>query len=432
MPIPALSTTQTANIVKTIFNPKVSKLYPDKSKSVTMLFKPGSAQEVNSVGVVISDETGPNTSMGGLVEGGQLADPSSPRWARRVVLYERITSAGGMTRDAHREWIKSPQSLARGFGRVLDGHMAQVRRFENMFFWSAKGEIGTAEAIAGLTTSQVRFALPKGTSEFVEGMKICFADPTTLAVRSNGTANPYYMTVSSIDATNRVVTFDVVRPSDYANGDLALFPLMAGRVPVPLSVHVSNANANYFGASRTANRGYKSSIINAGGVNVSIALLDQLIEAPSYVGGDEGMSGRVILGAQSQVSSVKRISDTVRQWFDQINLLDFHVKNVEHAGIAIKGDEQGDPTALYNLKPEDFELFEAEPLQVVDLGNGIFNPVPVFTAGSGATVTGGYMDQLVYYIEHKYQHFCRKNNNQAALTNLAVRSDVFTAAKAWA
>ncbi len=430
--IPALTTTQTANIVKTIFNPKVAKLYPDKSKSVTMLFKPGTAQEVNSVGVVISDETGPNTSMGGLIEGGQLADPSSPRWARRVILYERITSAGGMTRDAHREWIKSPQSLARGFGRVLDGHMSQVRRFENLFFWSSKGEIGTAEATAGLTTSQVKFALPKGTFEFVEGMKICFADPTTLAVRANGGGTPYYMTVTTVDATNRVVTFDVVRPSDYANGDLALFPLMAGRVPVPLKTHVNNDNGSYFGGSRSANRGYKASVIAAGSVNVSIALLAQLIEAPSYVGGDEGTAGRVILGATSQVSSIKRISDTIRQWFDQINLQDLHVKNVEHAGIAIKGDEQGDPTTLYNLKPEDFELFEAEPLQVVDLGNGIFNPVPVFTAGSGATVTGGYMDQQVYYLEHKYQHFCRKPNNQAVLTGLAVRADVFTAAKAWA
>lgn len=381
---------------------------------------PGEAETVTARGVIAVAEFQPNPSFGAFAEGGGYAGAGNRKRDRLKWTYTRYSMTGRLTGDtlAHMA-LGGDRKLAKlSLAQDVASDIMTFKKRCNGpagFNGDGTGEIGRVAARTTGAGGTVTLDVPFGVKFLPERAEVQFVNPAGAgSYRTNGGGSAFTATVTAINPTTLVATFDVV-PSDTAVGDRIVFKGMWKMAVNGIKKMNSNASDDYAGLLRSDYRDLKSTVIDLGGTDPGLADFDLLEGLVMNVLGSDDISDMFWYSSRVVQTTYRRLADGMRRWDEKINVLDLGIADVKHNSKGWFADPDTDDRDLHLLCRKAMHKFQLAPLDLVRWAGGEYlMPVMSFDPNGN----GNYFDQAQYTLVWRWEVGCPASGKLGRMTGI--------------
>lgn len=402
--------------------PEIKTQFQEK-KALYQWLMTGQGEEITSKGCGIPAYVRPSASNGWRGEKDLFPTPVSDEDIRMRVRYTRYRRAFEISGDAMQQ-LDSPQNLLKGLAARIARHTnSAMKEINQQLYGTGTGEVGVV-ATSGVNqgANRLTFATTTaggsthGSRKVLVNGKYNMVDPATGTIRKNGGSSAFVLTCVSVDRPNARATFDDV-PSDAADADILVYDGSYNKALRGLKYHVNDDSGYYQTISRADYEMLRAVVINAGGSQITIALMSKLDHEMLFRNELDDDSDMVYLMSPAQRFGYELLGHAIREIDGvQERKYDGGFKEVSYNGKNFVIDVDCDHDRIYKLRKNTLKKFELREFSVIENEGKVLWDVPAFDN----TGTGTHVDAWRIYFGMEAELGCDMPSGNGVITNLSI------------
>lgn len=380
----------TAEVIQSLLeeyvSPEVPQLYELSRPFIKRLAK-GKPKETNTRGARLATKIRRNPQMTWYdSNGGTYPSAGTATYIDMRVFFASCVIAGGFTK----------QTLDLNKGKVLVNFVKQ-RVADDLETLGKEGEQqcwengdGTKAIVTSVSGVNVTCTSPFGATRLLEGGQYAFYAPDGTQ-RTGGSVT--VSTLSSIDGTNLIATFDQV-PNNIQANDIITWVGAYRKAIHGVPYHVNNDTGQYQGQSRGTYRNLRATVYDNESAAISVSSIDRARALNKYkVGSDTKNNDFVLWAPPAQEQAYLELGYGLLRFMG--GQFDGSFKDgAKHAGMNWEVANDIADNEIYGLRMKSLEWYELEAMAILKDDGLTMRQVPAFTSAG----VGSYKAEVVYYL----------------------------------